>query len=172
MSQPAFFLKELFCHVHTDRYRWKYFWGGNPKRKATEILFVSSWGTKAACLELLIHILGALAYLSNHQCSGRYSSYENWSLDCNASGSVKYCWSCCLGNSVLELLLRHYSCWTKLLWKLNSQEAPVCAADCDPCDRRSRVFFIFFLTDLFFFLSVFKGRGRKRLTFSHSNLYQ
>lgn len=116
LYQPAFFfLKELFCHVHTDGYRWKSFWGGTPMRKATEILFFSSWGTKVACLELFICIL---AYLSNLQYSGRWSSYQNWSLDCNARGSLKYCWSCCLGNSVLEILLCHYSCWTKLLWKL------------------------------------------------------
>lgn len=88
-SQPVFFLKDLFCHVRTDRCRWKSFWGGPPMWKATEILLVSSWGTKAAC-ELFNPSLGALAYLSKHQHSGRYSSYQNWSLNCNASGSLKY----------------------------------------------------------------------------------
>lgn len=99
MSQLAFFLNELFCPVHTGRCKWKSFGGGTSMWKATEILIVNSGGTKAACLELYIHILGALAYLSNHQYSGRYSSYENWSLNCNASQSLKYCWSSCPENS-------------------------------------------------------------------------
>lgn len=137
-----FFFSWMFSHLHTDRYRLKCFWGGtsihNEQQKYA--LFIAEEQKQL----VFIPILGALVYLSNHKYSDRYS-YQNWSLDCNANGSLKYCWNCCLGNSVLDLVLHHYSCWTKLLWKLSSQEASVCAADCDPWDRRSRDLFIFFL---------------------------
>lgn len=141
--QPAFFFPEcsvMFTQTGID----ENFWGGTSIQKATEIHFFHSWGTKAAWLDLLILILGALVYLSNHKYSDSYS-YQNWRLDCNANGSLKYCWNCCLGNSALDLVLHHYSCWTKLLWKLSSQEASGCAIDCDPWDRRSWDLFIFFL---------------------------
>lgn len=131
----------MFCHIHTGIDK-NVFGEGLLYKK--QIHLFHSRGTKAAWLDLFILILGALVYLSNHKYSDRYS-YQNWRLDCNANGSLKDCWNCCLGNSVLDLVLHHYSCWTKLLWKLSSQEASGCATDCDPWDRRSWDFFIFFL---------------------------
>lgn len=143
MPQLAFFFPECsvtFTQTGID----ENFGGETSMQKATEIHFFHSWGTKAAWLDLFILVLGALVYLSNHKYSDRYS-YQNWRLDCNANGSLKYCWNCCLGNSVLDLVLHHYCCWTKLLWKLSSQETSGCATDCDPGDRRSQDLFIFFL---------------------------
>lgn len=162
MPQPTFFISWMFCHIHTDRNRWACFGEGLLYKKQQKYTSFHSWGAKAAWLDLFIPILGALVYHSNHKYSDRYSSYWNWSLDCNANGSLKYCWNCCLGSSVLDLVLHHYSCWTKLLWKLSSQEASVCAADSDPWDRWSRDLFIFFLSDLFFLLSVIRGGRRKQ----------
>lgn len=143
-----FFFSWMFCHIHTDRNRWTCFGEGLLYEKKQKYTSFHSWGAIAAWLDLFIPILGAFVYHSNHKYSDRYSSYWNWSLDCNANGSLKYCWNCCLGSSVLDLVLHHYSCWTKLLWKLSSQEASVCAADCDPWDRWSQDLFFFF----FFFV--------------------
>lgn len=169
MSQLAFFLNELFCPVHTGRCKWKSFGGGTSMWKAADILIVNSWGIKAACLELYIHILGALAYLSNHQYSGRYSSYQNWSLNCNASRSLKYCWSSCPENSAwtsfMPLFLLDKTTVKTVLKRLLFVPLTVTLVIGDHWT-------FFFLSDLFFLLSVIKERGRKLLTSSHSNPYQ